>query len=181
MSHCKRLVTASFFPASVGSRSHRMGFAKAFLFLCLTVIVSSEPVQYKPCYYTGKSGKLCTVSDVKIEPCPEAAKNEPCKIKRGEYASIAFKYKIEYEPVEPLKTRAYWATVLADLPFVGMDTDLCKHTECPVVKNVDKQFNYTLDISKSFPAQKFDVKWKIWEEKAGPEKECCFMFKMKLV
>lgn len=29
--------------------------------------------------------------------------------------------------------------------------------------------------------QKFDIKWKIWEDKAGPEKECCFMFKMKLV
>lgn len=59
---------------------------------------------------------------------------------------------VDFEPVEPMKTRAYWSTVVADLPFVGMDTDLCKHTQCPVVKDVQRPYNYTLDISKSFPA-----------------------------
>lgn len=44
--------------------------------------------------FAGNNGKLCTVTDVTIQPCPEAAKNEPCKIKRGEYASIAFQYKL---------------------------------------------------------------------------------------
>ncbi|XP_014273720.3 NPC intracellular cholesterol transporter 2 [Halyomorpha halys] len=158
-----------------------MGFAKLFLFICMAIIVSSELVQFKPCYYSGQNGKQCTVSDVEIEPCPEAARNEPCKIKRGEFASIGFKYTLDFEPVEPLKTRAYWATVLADLPFVGMDTDLCKVTECPVVKGVQKSYNYSLAISKSFPAQKFDIKCKIWEENKGPERECCFMFKIRLI
>ena len=58
----------------------------------------------------------------------------------------------DYEPVNALKSRAYWTTVYADLPFVGMDTDLCKVSDCPVVKGVEKKYNYTLDISKSFPA-----------------------------
>lgn len=40
-------------------------------------------------YYIGEH---CKIHEVKINPCPEASNNEPCRIKRGRTASMEFEF-----------------------------------------------------------------------------------------
>ena len=42
----------------------------------------------------GEGGKHCAVSNLVINPCPEAESDDPFKTKRGEYASLISNYKI---------------------------------------------------------------------------------------
>lgn len=34
----------------------------------------------------------CSINEVRIQPCPEADENKPCKLKRGKSAIIEFDY-----------------------------------------------------------------------------------------
>ncbi|KAK6634008.1 hypothetical protein RUM44_004615 [Polyplax serrata] len=91
----------------------------------------------------------CKVDAVRVTPCAEAEENKPCVIKRGKTATIEF----DYEPsgnYSDLETRAYWASVTGDLPFIGMDTNGCAHTECPTTPPKET-FSYNLSLSKKLP------------------------------
>lgn len=50
-----------------------------------------------------------------------------------------------------LEGRLFWASEI-DIPLVGMETDSCKFTSCPIVKNEKRTYNFTLPISRKFPA-----------------------------
>ncbi|KAF6205702.1 hypothetical protein GE061_019875 [Apolygus lucorum] len=155
----------------------------ALLLPCLIVIFASWPssgelIAYDKCEAAGTPG--CDISNLQINPCPEAASNEPCKIKRGSSATLTYNFTPRWAPgAGAIKTRAYWAAVV-DLPFLGMDSDACKFTTCPIVKDQQNFYNFTLFIEKKYPAQKYDIKFRIWEDEAEPKKECCVVFQLKL-
>ncbi|XP_037915122.1 MD-2-related lipid-recognition protein-like [Hermetia illucens] len=77
-----------------------------------------------------------------------------------------------------LEGRLFWASEI-DIPLVGMETDSCKFTSCPIVKNEKRTYNFTLPISRKFPAGTYDVKWRITGTKPEQE-ECCFLTQIKL-
>ncbi|EFN62170.1 hypothetical protein EAG_12283 [Camponotus floridanus] len=79
---------------------------------------------------------------------------------------------------DTLQSRAYWASEIVDLPFLGMPIEACPCTTCPAVPNQKQTYTVVLPISKKFPARTYDLKWKLWNEQ---EQECCFMFQIKLV
>uniref|UniRef100_A0A0A9YQB5 MD-2-related lipid-recognition protein n=1 Tax=Lygus hesperus TaxID=30085 RepID=A0A0A9YQB5_LYGHE len=156
----------------------------ALLLPCLIAVVfasrstSGEPIKFDNCGDT--EAPRCDITNVKIDPCPEAATDEPCKIKRGNSATLTYNFTPRWAPGSgELKTRAYWASVL-DLPFLGMDTDVCKYATCPIVKDQQNFYNFTLEIEKRYPAQRYNIKFRIWEDEAEPKKECCIVFKLKL-
>lgn len=80
-------------------------------------------------------------------------------------------------PVETLHSQAYWANGLMDLPLVGMDTDGCHATSCPIQPGTTNAYHWTLDVDKKFPTRQFNVKMKL---KNQEENFCCFLFKIKL-
>lgn len=47
--------------------------------------------------------------------------------------------------------RVFWASDI-DLPLVGMETDACKFTSCPIVKGEKRSYDFTLPISRKFPS-----------------------------
>jgi Niemann-Pick C2 protein len=47
--------------------------------------------------------------------------------------------------------KAYWVSQAGDLPFVGMNTDGCLFTTCPIVAGSRQSYVYQLNISKKFP------------------------------
>lgn len=118
----------------------------------------------------------CTISNVEVTPCPEAAEDKPCRVKKGRSVSIAFDMQPSFSG-ESLESQAYWATGRTDLPLIGMDTDGCKATTCPIVAGTTQRYQWSLDVDKKFPSRQFNVKMKV---KTPEENFCCFMFNIKL-
>uniref|UniRef100_A0A224XYZ6 Putative niemann-pick type c2 n=1 Tax=Panstrongylus lignarius TaxID=156445 RepID=A0A224XYZ6_9HEMI len=147
-----------------------------FLFICAAL---AEKIQFQPC--DSASQESCRVYDAEVDPCPDGSTGEPCKLKRGKPASIFFKYNPTWTTEGVLKTRAYWVSVV-DIPFAGIDSDGCKVTTCPPVQNAENYYNFTLDIAKSYPPNRYDVKFKLWDDVAEKKKKnCCMVFKIKII
>jgi len=121
----------------------------------------------------------CTIDEVRISPCAEASQGKPCVIKRGRSASIEFDFTSSVN-VDSVTGKVYWVSQAGDFPFVGMNTDGCSFTTCPIVAGNRQSYVYQLNISKKFPVRSYDIKWRVWNEQADIL-ECCFLTKIKLV
>lgn len=128
-------------------------------------------------FYPNLAAVQCTISNVNINPCAEAAEDFPCKVKRGRSVSLEFDLAPEF-PVGSLHSQAYWAQGSLDLPLQNMDTDGCKNTACPIQERTTAQYKWTLNVEKKFPVRGYDVKLKLTSQ--DPNNFCCFIFKIKL-
>ncbi|CAD7088496.1 unnamed protein product [Hermetia illucens] len=146
----------------------------SLVILALVGISVAEVAKFTYCQNTVGD---CKVNEVRINNCPEAVSGEPCKIKRGRSAEIEFDFTPDFDS-PTLEGRLFWASEI-DIPLVGMETDSCKFTSCPIVKNEKRTYNFTLPISRKFPAGTYDVKWRITGTKPEQE-ECCFLTQIKL-
>uniref|UniRef100_A0A182LRG2 MD-2-related lipid-recognition domain-containing protein n=1 Tax=Anopheles culicifacies TaxID=139723 RepID=A0A182LRG2_9DIPT len=70
-----------------------------------------------------------------------------------------------------------WTRTNFDLPFVGMDTEACKHTNCPVASGNRQTYAYNLPIKKEYPPQHYDVKWKLVSKN---KESCCFIVQINI-
>ncbi|XP_029171089.1 MD-2-related lipid-recognition protein-like [Nylanderia fulva] len=147
-----------------------------FLILALSTVYA-EIVQWTPCPNSENSDSVCTIHEVRVDPCREAAERKPCALKKGHNASISFDYTTEFSS-DTLKSRAFWASEIVDLPFLGMPLDACLSTACPAIPSQKQTYTVQLPISKKFPARTYNLKWKLWNSE---DQECCFMFQIKLV
>lgn len=120
--------------------------------------------------------KECTVSNVHINPCPEADEGHPCRVKKGRTVSISYDLTPTFR-IETLESQAYWPNGRVDLPLVGMETDGCKSTTCPIEENTTKSYQWHLDVDKKFPTRQYTVKMMM---KSQEENFCCFLFTIKL-
>jgi len=149
----------------------------AVLVLALSTVYA-EVVHWTPCpSATESSTEQCTIHEVRVDPCREAEERKPCTLKRGRNASISFDYTTEFSG-DTLSSRAYWASEIVDLPFLGMPMDACTSTVCPASPGQKQTYSVVLPISKKFPARTYDLKWKLWN---AQEQQCCFMFRIKLL
>jgi hypothetical protein len=53
--------------------------------------------------------------------------------------------------VDSVTGQVYWVNQVGDLPFVGMNTNGCTFTTCPIVAGSRQSYVYQLSISKKFP------------------------------
>ncbi|XP_066583252.1 MD-2-related lipid-recognition protein-like [Prorops nasuta] len=143
----------------------------------LLAAVYGEQIKFNECPKSDPNAvSYCTVHSVDVQPCKEAAEGKPCRLKRGNDASISFNYTANFEG-QQLESRAYWASEVIDLPFIGMETNACLSTVCPAVPGQQQVYTIQLPISRQFPVRAYDLKWKLWNEQ---KQECCFMFAIKL-
>lgn len=91
--------------------------------------------------------------------------------------SITYDIKPEFQ-VDTLFSQAYWAKGSMDLPLLGMETDGCKSTNCPIAPGTTQSYQWDLDVDKKFPTRPFTVKMKMENQK---QDFCCFLFNIKLV
>ncbi|KAF5301412.1 hypothetical protein FQA39_LY02141 [Lamprigera yunnana] len=143
-----------------------------FVFALLTLFsaVVCEIVTLENC---AENKDKCTVNEVQIDPCSEAASKKPCKIKRGKPASIT----IDYTPHFSCDRLTGEATYLDQL-LPQMETDACKTTTCPVVSGTTQKYTYNLMISRKFPSGIFNVKWTLTG--ANDDDQCCVIMKIFL-
>lgn len=53
--------------------------------------------------------------------------------------------------VDNVTGKVYWVNQAGDFPFLGMNTDGCTFTTCPIVAGNRQSYVYQLHISKKFP------------------------------
>ncbi|CAK9834223.1 MD-2-related lipid-recognition protein [Anthophora retusa] len=151
-------------------------FLFAFLFVALSM-VCAELVPWQKCVYPDPQAPTnCTIHEVYVDPCKEAAEAKPCKIKKGVVGNMTFHYTPAFSS-EKMQGRIFWASQVMDIPFLGMDPDACLATSCPIEAGQRNTYHVQIPILKKYPVRTYDLKWKIWNEQ---EQECCFMFQIKI-
>uniref|UniRef100_A0A499FUT3 MD-2-related lipid-recognition domain-containing protein n=1 Tax=Anopheles farauti TaxID=69004 RepID=A0A499FUT3_9DIPT len=144
----------------------------AFLALCLQV-VSAEVVNVKKC--PGEND--CTINEVTITPCPEAAEGNICNLHRNKNVSLSFDFTPKFN-AENLIAEVVWTRQLFDTPFMGMDSAACNYTTCPIHSGQRQTYTYQLEISKRYPPKQYDVKWMLRDQYY---KSCCFIVPINIV
>ncbi|KAK0180283.1 hypothetical protein PV327_005943 [Microctonus hyperodae] len=142
----------------------------------IVAFVNSEIVNFEECTYPEGTPLNCTIHEVRVNPCKEAAESKPCRLKQPSKANISFDYTADFQG-DTLETTAYWTSKVIDLPLLGMDTNACATTTCPVQPGQKQTYHIELPISKTFPSKTYKVKWRLWN---AQEQECCFIFQLKL-
>ncbi|XP_044728789.1 MD-2-related lipid-recognition protein-like [Chrysoperla carnea] len=141
-------------------------------------LISAEEVPYQICPTKLNVTYACDIKSVRIDPCKEALlKNKkPCKIKKGTHAGIAVDFIPKFSS-DKLVNKAFWDTGFIDMEFLGMEPNACEFTKCPIVSGQEVNYNYQLEISKSWPTNTYPIKWRLMAEGGV---ECCFIIKIKL-
>ena len=123
--------------------------------MCLVNFVSDNLCEQKCYCFTDKrlpfSTADCTIHEVRIDPCPEAKKNEACEIVRGKKMIISFDYTTNFDTSKS-ESNIYWAkTATSDLPFAGMDKNTCKYTQCPIASGVKQTYSHEKMLDRKLP------------------------------
>ncbi|XP_076679057.1 MD-2-related lipid-recognition protein [Andrena cerasifolii] len=149
----------------------------AFLLAALSMIYA-EQVPWRPCPYPDSTPRFnCTIHEVNLDPCKEAAEGKPCKLKRGITGNLTYDYTPGFSS-DKMQGRVFWASEVMDIPFLGMDPDACLTTTCPLVEGQRNTYTAHITILKKYPIRMYNLKWKIWNEQG---QECCFMIQTKIV
>ncbi|XP_051176486.1 MD-2-related lipid-recognition protein-like [Leptopilina boulardi] len=148
----------------------------AFVLLLISTAFAEE-VEWHYC--NPESQNLCTIQNVQVIPCKEAANNQPCKLKKEKDAQITFNYTANFN-AENAVSQAYWDSGILDIALAGMNTNACKNTKCPIVKNESSYYDIKIHMSKLFPSKEFKVKWKLWNKEQVDEL-CCFTINIRIM
>ncbi|XP_050423189.1 MD-2-related lipid-recognition protein-like [Adelges cooleyi] len=166
-------------PNRIKIKMHFFGLL-AVLGLITCVAVSTEEVtDFKMCRKT-----KCTISNLNIDPCPQALEGKACEIPVGSNATIFFNYITQFSSMAP-KTKICAVMGLVDMAYPGMDPDACLYMQqCPLKKSVEGFYYYSIfSDDDSYPKDSYTLKVKIWngDKRASSRDECCFTFKANLV
>ncbi|XP_076241655.1 MD-2-related lipid-recognition protein [Calliopsis andreniformis] len=159
----------------------RMNRHSELLFVFLVVAISAacaEVVPWRPCLNVDPNAPPnCTIHEVIVEPCKEAAEGKPCKLKRGIVSNVTAHYTPAFS-TNNIQGRIFWASQVMDIPFLGLDPNVCLATTCPIVAGQRNMYHTEVAILKKYPVRMYDLKWRIWNEH---QQECCFLFQIKIV
>lgn len=118
------------------------------LALCPSVCnAAAEVVPHTACADATGS---CAVHEVRVDGC-RSVQNGVCKIKRGNTPVFSFDYTPEFTATTA-HGQVYWMSPEGDLPFVGMDTEACKFTACPLNGGARQTYTYNFETSRKYQA-----------------------------
>jgi len=146
----------------------------ALVFAVLLTVVHTGEIKYSVCPKTKASAEIVSVS---VDPC----KSEPCQLVRGTSAGITLKFMPTVRS-ETLKTVVKGHIGFAWIPFPGVKSEACVNcgVKCPLVPNVQLSYNYTLDVSSTYPAIKTVVSWELQGDDSDVD-VVCIEFPVELV
>ncbi|XP_055849466.1 MD-2-related lipid-recognition protein-like [Episyrphus balteatus] len=147
---------------------------RSLVLLIAVGLALGEVVNFKQCRdYTGN----CVVHEVRIDPCPQAAENKACRIKRRKPASISFDFTPGFDS-ENATSSVFWARETEDLELEDMDHNSCNYSTCPYKSDQKNTLSFELPIRSKFPLNDYEIKWRL---KGGAGDECCFTTSIKIV
>lgn len=153
--------------------------ANRLLFLILIALPSfiyADKLQAIAACQRGGSYGTANIKEIRITPCPEAAQRRPCILRKGTNVTI----EVDFEPTvaaNQITGRAFWANRMMELPLPNMNTNACATMACPLQPNVLQTYTYVLPVSRSFPARRYDVRWRLT---ASPF-NMCFQFPIQIL
>nr|AQS22680.1 MD-2-related lipid-recognition protein-like protein [Pseudodiaptomus poplesia] len=108
----------------------------------------------------------------------------PCTVVRGQTVYLDLKWTAG--GFTNITQDVVWQSGFLDLPWAGMETDICKYTNngsaCsqPGIQGETNHLMFPIYISEYYPAGKYNLKWKIMEHPSLAELTC-FLFTIKIV
>ncbi|KAF8784825.1 NPC intracellular cholesterol transporter 2 homolog a-like [Argiope bruennichi] len=138
-----------------------------------TILISQAwALKYTDC--GTKTGKILSVQ---ITGCEET---DVCEFKRGE----TYKYDVSFESLkdsETLKTVVHGIIGGVALPFPVQNPNACESSdiECPLQTGQTYSYGYEIEVRKSYPALRADVKWELKDD--NNEDVVCVLVPVKVV
>ncbi|KAH8381766.1 hypothetical protein KR009_000029, partial [Drosophila setifemur] len=146
------------------------------LLACVLVSVSAEAVNFHPC---ADSVDTCTIHEVRVNPCPQAAQNIACNIRRRRSSEMSFDFTPHFD-ADTLEAGLGWAkSEDVELPLLSMDRAACKYTTCPVRNGQKQTYTTLVPIEAKFPLNSYTIRWALKDPVTS--KRCCFTIDIKVV
>ncbi|XP_032597606.1 MD-2-related lipid-recognition protein [Drosophila grimshawi] len=154
----------------------QLGSLSLLLLLLLAVVCHADVIQYQMC---PDSVDVCSIDEVRVDPCPQAATNTPCRLRRRHPSRISFDFTPKFD-AEHLVSSLGWAkSETEELPLLTLERDSCKNTQCPVKANVQQTYAIDVPIDAKFPMSTYTIRWALKDEVSS--KRCCFTIVIKVV
>lgn len=137
---------------------------------------NAEVINYQTC---ADSADVCSIDQVRVDPCPQAAKNAACHIRRRRPAQMSFDFTPKFDAETLVATLGWVKSETEELPLITMDRDACKATGCPVRNGVQQTYTLDVPIESKFPLSPYKIRWAVKDPVSG--KRCCFTIDIKVV
>jgi len=175
-----------------GVKMHSLGFVLSLL--CVTLAAVQAKICWEEC--PGNS----VIEHIDIEGCHrrstypalqdfrcEGRTGPPCTVIRGETVTINVKWRDAGH--SNLTQSVYWQSGFFDLPWVGMDTQICKYvndgTGCPYTPEEPEmsEFEFPIKIMEVYPAGYYKLKWSLIDrtDEGDENTAACFLVIIKIV
>ncbi|KAL4715615.1 hypothetical protein ACJJTC_006194 [Scirpophaga incertulas] len=127
----------------------------------ITVSILAASAQAK--FYTDCGSKLSQVESVGVNGCSDNAKE--CILKRNTNATISIVFT-PTQDVKSLETEVHGVIMNLPVPFPLPQPDACKDNglSCPLKANEQVSYKTSMQVLKSYPKVKVDVKWELKNE-----------------
>ncbi|KAM8706295.1 hypothetical protein ACLKA7_010555 [Drosophila subpalustris] len=144
--------------------------------LLLVALSHAEVVHYQNCV---DSVDVCTVDQVRVDPCPQAAQRAACHVRRRRPSKMSFDFTPKFD-ADTLEASLVWVKSETELlPLITMDREACKATSCPVKSGQQQTYEINLPIEAKFPLSPYTIRWALQDPVSG--KRCCFNLDIKVV
>ncbi|CAL8099641.1 unnamed protein product [Orchesella dallaii] len=142
-------------------------------------LVAAEVIENTACDRGRDANILSDLSEITVDPCPEAENGEPCKLYKGSNATVSFKFTPNTTPTR-MKSTISWVKGNTDLTFRAMRPDACLYMECPVKPNEENIFSATLNLGTQLPTGLYPLKVKLQELRGRKRVFACQLFRIRL-
>ncbi|EDW39245.1 GL13990 [Drosophila persimilis] len=148
----------------------------ALAIVSVSVSVHGESINFRNC---ADSVDVCTVDQVRVSPCPQAASNAACHIRRRRPAVMSFDFTPQFDADSLGATLGWVKDENTELPLLSLERDACKATGCPVRSGVQATYTTEVPIEAKFPLSAYTIRWALKDPASG--KRCCFLIDIKVV
>ncbi|XP_045115767.1 mite group 2 allergen Pso o 2-like [Portunus trituberculatus] len=103
----------------------------------------------------------------------EGCEVPPCQLKRGEVVDVNFKFTASKDSAG-LKIKALANIGGIEFPWVGIDTDGCHYTSCPISAGSHVDWTLPVEILTEYPAISLVVTFKLLDD-SGSSQTCALL------
>lgn len=131
----------------------------------LLVFTDARKIKFEDC---SNGVNMADVLYVDVEPCAE----EPCIFQKGTVATMTAALKGNKRNVDAASIEVTVDMDDIEVPYPGVETDVCKKLDCPLVMGKTYELKYELPVEDFFPEMLTYMKWVATEDSTGEQIIC---------
>ncbi|XP_017845462.1 MD-2-related lipid-recognition protein-like [Drosophila busckii] len=145
----------------------------SLLLLLAATLVSCEVIHFQSC------SDECSIAQVRVDPCPQAAHNAACNIRRRRPTTMSFDFTPKFNAAT-LETTLVWVkSETHELPLISLERDTCKTISCPIKSGEQQTYTMDVPIEAKFPISGYTIRWRLTDPVS--KQHCCFQHDIKVV